>query len=168
MKNRAASMSTVVWWAITCAWAVQIFWFSTGTFTPRFTAVLLGHILRFLHISVSPVTFSLLHAVSRKLAHIVEYGLFALLLYGPPGQAGRRYWRPRRAIVCILAAAAYSLTDEFHQLFVPGRHASIIDCGLDTTGAALAMLLPYTRDRLCFWRQTSLGKKQGTAPAASS
>jgi VanZ family protein len=40
-----------------------------------------------------------------------------------------------------LAAAAYSLTDEFHQLFVPGRHASIADCAIDSTGAALAVLL---------------------------
>jgi VanZ family protein len=32
-------------------------------------------------------------------------------------------------------------------LFVPGRHASLHDCGLDTIGAALAMLVPYTRNR---------------------
>jgi VanZ family protein len=42
-------------------------------------------------------------------------------------------------------AGAYSLTDEFHQTFVPGRGPSLIDCGIDTTGAALGALVFYGR-----------------------
>lgn len=161
MTNKAVRLTSVVWWTLTFGWAIQIFWLSTATFNPRFSALLLAQVLGFLHLSVSPPTFGLLHAALRKLAHLVEYAVFALLLYGPSVGEGRRYWRPRRALVCILAAAAYSLTDEFHQIFAAGRHASLLDCGLDTTAAAMAMLLPYTRDRFCSWRQTLLFKKQG-------
>jgi hypothetical protein len=32
-----------------------------------------------------------------------------------------------RLILCVLAAAAYSLTDEFHQLFVVGRNGTVAD-----------------------------------------
>src|SRR5205823_10555831 len=50
-------------------------------------------------------------------------------------------WRPRRALGCVLVAGAYSLADEFHQTFVPGRTPSLADCGIDTTGAALGALV---------------------------
>ena len=57
-------------------------------------------------------------------------------------------WRPRQASWCVVVASAYSLTDELHQVFSPGRHASLIDCGIDTTGAAIAMVLVYGCSRL--------------------
>ncbi len=45
-------------------------------------------------------------------------------------------------------AAGYSLTDELHQWFVPGRGASLLDCGIDTSGAGIGMLVIYLRHRL--------------------
>jgi len=89
----------------------------------------------------------------RKLAHVTEYGIFVLLLYGLPGREERRLWFPMRAVFCILGAAAYSLTDEFHQLFVPRRHGSLLDCGLDTAGAAMAMLVLYAQVHISFQRK---------------
>ena len=81
---------------------------------------LLAWALQLLHVRLSPHAFGLLHGCLRKLAHLTEYGIFALLLYGPPDEVGRSLWRPRRAALCILAALAYSLTDEFHPPIVPG------------------------------------------------
>jgi VanZ family protein len=142
----------VLWWALTLAWAALIFHLSTQTFTPHFSQALLVRILDFLHLRVSPYTFRILHALLRKLAHLAEYAIFALLLYGVPGEQSQLLWRPRRAVICILVAAAYSLTDEYHQLFVHGRHASLFDCALDTIGASLAMLVPYTRKQIYLLR----------------
>jgi VanZ family protein len=133
---------------MTIAWAALIFFLSTRTFGPDFTHGLLAWALRILHITVPQRTFSLLHALLRKLAHLIEYAVFALLLYGPHGEKSRGLWRLRRAALCILGAAAYSLTDEFHQLYVPGRNGSLLDCALDTFGAALAMLVPYTQQQI--------------------
>jgi VanZ family protein len=87
---------------------------------------------------------------------LTEYAIFALLLYGFPGEKSPGLWRPRRAVFCIVVAAAYSLTDEFHQLFVPGRHASLLDCGLDTIGAALAMLVPYTQEQMSLLKSSNV------------
>jgi VanZ family protein len=137
-------------WAITLAWAVLIFYFSTRTFGPGFTRWVLVWTIHHLHLHVSMRTFNLLHALLRKLAHFVEYAIFALLLYGLPGGKEQGIWRPQRAMFCILGAAVYSLTDEFHQRFVPGRHASLLDCGLDSLGAASAMLVPYIWGRMYF------------------
>lgn len=145
MESEVTKLISVLWWVLTLAWAALIFHLSTQAFSPDFTKAMLAGTLHFFHLRVSPGTFGFLHTSLRKLAHLTEYGIFALFLYGPPGEEGNVLWRPRRALICIFIAAAYSLTDEFHQLFVPGRHASLLDCGLDAIGASLAMLVPYTQ-----------------------
>jgi VanZ family protein len=133
---------SVFWWALTLAWAALIYYLSTQSFTPDFSHALLVRTLHLLHLRVSPSTLGFLHAWLCKLAHLTEYAIFALLLYGVPGEQNKLLWRPPRAVICILAAAAYSLTDEYHQLHIPGRHASLLDCALDAVGASL---VPGTR-----------------------
>jgi VanZ family protein len=155
MQGDFTQPNSVFWWALTLAWAALIFYLSTQTFAPGFSQALLAGTLHFLHLRVSPGTFGFLHALLRKLAHLTEYAIFAMLLYGLPGEKSQMLWRPRRAVTCILVAAAYSLTDEYHQLHVSGRHASLGDCGLDTIGATLAMLVPYARKQISLLRSTT-------------
>jgi VanZ family protein len=121
-----------------------MFWLSTGTFSSDYTGALLAKLLEWLHVTLSPEAFSALHTLIRKCAHLTEYAIFAVLLYRSFGDSGRLRWRPRLATWSVAVAAGYSLTDEFHQGFVPGRGPSLLDCGIDTTGAAIAMLLLYT------------------------
>ena len=142
MESKLAKLTTMLWWILTLGWAGLIFYLSTRNFSPDFSRGLLGWILDILHLQVSWGSFELLHTLLRKLAHLTEYAIFALLLYGFPPEGRLYQWRPSRALVCVAIAAAYSLTDEFHQLFVPGRHGSLRDCGLDTIGATVAMLVP--------------------------
>ena len=44
------------------------------------------------------------------------------------------------AVVCLIAAC-YGISDEIHQIFVPGRDASIYDWFADCIGAVLAVFL---------------------------
>jgi VanZ family protein len=69
-------------------------------------------------------------------------------------------WRPRLALGSVVVAGLYSLTDEYHQSFVADRTASLIDCGIDTTGAALGALIVWVLDRL---RQTIRRRRAATA-----
>ena len=47
-------------------------------------------------------------------------------------------------IVCATAICAlYASTDEFHQLFVPGRAGMLSDVGIDTLGAFVGILLAF-------------------------
>jgi VanZ family protein len=156
MKGDFRRPITVGWWALTLAWAALIFYLSSQTFSPSFSRGLLAWMLQLLHLRLSSGTFGLLHGFLRGLAHLTEYAIFALLLYGYPGEKTVALWRPRRAVFCIVVAAAYSLTDEFHQLFVPGRHASLRDCGLDTVGAALAMLALYVQAQMSLLKSSNV------------
>ena len=47
------------------------------------------------------------------------------------------------AFAALIVAGLYSLGDEYHQSFVPGRGASLVDCGIDTAGALIGLVLLY-------------------------
>jgi VanZ family protein len=66
----------------------------------------------------------------RKLAHATEYAILGALLL-------RALERP---LVAFAVADAYAATDELHQHFVRGRHASVVDVGIDAVGVALGLL----------------------------
>jgi len=129
------------------AWASFIFCLSMPTFGPHRSGRLLVLGLRPAYWRLSWRTFGLLHIVLRKLAHVTEYAILALLLNAGAGDGEQMGWRPRRAALRIAAASAYSLSDELHQRFAPGRHCSILDFGIDTFGASLAMLAPYLKSK---------------------
>jgi VanZ family protein len=128
-------------WAVTICWAGLIYNLSTEGFGSAFTELLLGQILSLFRLHVSPGTLHLLNFLARKLAHLTEYAIFAQLLYVSLLEADELQWRTRAALWSALIAGAYSLTDEFHQLFVPNRTASLADCALDTTGAILGLFV---------------------------
>ena len=69
----------------------------------------------------------------RKLAHATEYAILALLWFGALGSK----------LQAVVIAFLYACTDEFHQLFVPGRAGLFTDVLIDTSGAAAAMLVVW-------------------------
>ena len=71
----------------------------------------------------------------RKTAHASEYALLGMLLFG--AMTGTRR---RRMCYAWLATACYAATDEFHQLFVPGRSGQFTDVCIDSGGAAVGIL----------------------------
>jgi len=146
----------------TCCWAGLIFYLSTGTFGGRFSGVVLSTILHLLRIHVTPPTFALLHHYFRKAAHLTEYCIFGLLIFASIQAREDLYWDPRTALWSVMLAGSYSLTDEFHQIFVPGRGPSLVDCGIDTTAALLGMLLIWSVSKV---RQMSRERRQATVSA---
>ena len=79
----------------------------------------------------------LLAELGDNILHAVEYGLLGVLCYrafrhGAGAWAGRYAWQ-----LAIVAAAAYGVTDEIHQAFVPLREAEAGDLLMDTIGAAI-------------------------------
>lgn len=81
----------------------------------------------------------------RKAAHMSEYAILAVLAlqvlmvyFG--WERGLEKMR-RLCMWAFIAAALYAATDEFHQLFIPGRAGRITDVLIDSTGAAIGLFL---------------------------
>jgi VanZ family protein len=77
--------------------------------------------------------------IAKKLAHILEYGIFALLNYRALINSGIKkvmcYW------LAIIIPLLYGASDELHQSFTPTRTPTVRDVLIDTFGASLAILL---------------------------
>ena len=69
--------------------------------------------------------------ILRKGAHMTEYAVLGLLLLRALG----------RELPAFALGIAYAITDEIHQHFVRGRHASPVDVAIDGIGLALGMLV---------------------------
>jgi VanZ family protein len=69
--------------------------------------------------------------ILRKAAHLTEYAVLGGLLYRALGQEA----------LALVVGIAYATTDELHQYFVRGRHASPVDVAIDAVGVAVGMLL---------------------------
>src|SRR2546423_14741265 len=71
--------------------------------------------------------------IGRKIVHFLEFGLLAFLWW----RALRTRTSVRRAAIAAFALASlYAVTDEWHQSFVHGRHATPVDWAIDSAGAA--------------------------------
>jgi VanZ family protein len=68
--------------------------------------------------------------VLRKCAHMTEYAVLAFLLARALG----------REVPALAVGVLYAVSDEVHQAFVSGRHASPIDVAIDTVGLLLGLL----------------------------
>ncbi len=73
------------------------------------------------------------------LAHMCAFGLFAYFLI----QAlGYQHSNARKTLVlAFILTCLYALSDEFHQLFVPGRAFELLDIALDSLGGLAGVLL---------------------------
>ncbi len=77
----------------------------------------------------------LLTLIIRKLAHFTEYFILGLLTYN----CLRDYHKPYYfgIIICII----YAISDEVHQIFIPGRSMRLLDIIIDSLGAIIAILV---------------------------
>jgi VanZ family protein len=82
--------------------------------------------------------------VGRKVVHASEYALLCFLWW----RALRTKLDPVTALAPAWAIAAlYAASDEYHQSFVSGRHATWVDVAIDSMGAAVFALLVLRAQR---------------------
>ena len=82
-----------------------------------------------------------------KLVHLCEFGALALVFWRPVRDAAPRHPELRVAAVLFLFVTVNGVLDEFHQSFVPGRHASWADAAADALGAGAAIFWLLHREK---------------------
>lgn len=137
LEPRYSSISKVLAWAAVIVWAALIFLasaksgfdFDTGNgpleLARRWLADTLSGLMG------RPVDPS-------PIGHFSEYLVFGALLFNALRM--HLHISPSRVALCAIAiAAAYAITDEFHQMFVPGRACDSVDWFVDVAAAAIAV-----------------------------
>ena len=81
-------------------------------------------------------------------AHFCVYGLLSLTVLWGLTAGLRRKLTAGLAAVGFVITTAYGFTDEFHQMFIPGRNPAWSDIAADTLGAACFILLAVVAVRL--------------------
>ena len=143
-------------WVAVGLWAAVIFWFSaqdgthsdgmSGGITARLAAILPGW--NSLSAQAQEARVNFLHHLVRKGAHMTEYAVFGALLMN----AVTRQRRRANAVSAALAALGgllYAASDEFHQLFVPGRAGLVTDVLIDFGGVLIGVLLFWAIYQMC-------------------
>jgi VanZ family protein len=105
-------------WSITIGYMIMIFYFSS----------LSGHLL-----PSSIRDFD-------KVLHFCVYSLLAFLFYRSFRKSGMKR---HIFLFSLLITTMYAVTDEIHQLYVPGRVASLGDVSADIIGAFSGSALAY-------------------------
>lgn len=75
----------------------------------------------------------------RKNAHAFEFLVLSLLIclyFASKGYCAKKFW-----IYALFICLIYSVLDEFHQIFVPGRTSSVVDILYDFSGSIIGQLI---------------------------
>ena len=94
-------------------------------------------------------------ALDDGLWHGVGYGLLAALVLRGLAAARWEAVTGRTALLAVVLATSYGVTDELHQWFVPGRTAEWSDLAADATGAAVVC------GALWLWRTRVVRERAG-------
>ena len=77
-------------------------------------------------IHILPITRDTLSFIVRKCAHMTEYAILTFLLY-------KTFVHKQNPLIkSFLFTVLYACSDEFHQLFIPGRAGQIRDVCIDS------------------------------------
>lgn len=114
-----------------------------GNRTGRLLVTLLTHFVP----AADPRILDALHVGLRKLGHVMEYGILAVLWYRALDPSARA------APTAFLLAAAYGVVDELWQGLHPSRTPAAGDVAVDAAGALLGLLAWTGGGR---WRATAL------------
>lgn len=165
MQSKKLYQSSVLWLCCTLLWCVVIFCFSAQDATAS-TAVSDGVLHKIAEICTAWIPADAVEIDSenhasmafliRKIAHFTLYFILGIFSAATMFSFTAKHHRSLSAgwftawSFCIF----YASTDEFHQLFVPGRTGRFLDIGIDSLGALLSSLL------LLFFVQRSVHRNQ--------
>ena len=134
----------IILWALVIGLMATIFAFShqPSYKSQDLSDSLLYDILLFFKIEVDMPTLEFLSVAIRKLAHFSIYALLGCLLYLLMG--GGYSIKPCNSVPGALATSLfYAITDEVHQLFVPGRSGMVKDVFIDFAGAIVGVMVAW-------------------------
>ncbi|MBP2639663.1 MAG: phosphotransbutyrylase [Firmicutes bacterium] len=155
MKN--VSRNTIMAWMLVFFWAILIFFLSaqpaetSNQSSLRVTELIVVTVAKVVapDIDAEKLAGIVKHFnnLVRKLAHSGLYFVLGLLLVCAAAKMGVTS-ECKLYTLTFLFCLLYSVTDEFHQIFVPGRSGQISDVIIDASGAAVGIGICWLVQRI--------------------
>ncbi len=143
--GKTIAPKTCLAWGGVFLWMALIFYLShqPATESSELSYGVLTMVLGWLH-RISPFLAQeleqlQLHHLLRKNAHFLAYLVLALLTMNALAQS--KVLGKQQVLWAFLICLLFAITDEIHQLFIPGRSGEVKDVVLDSVGAAAGILL---------------------------
>lgn len=86
-------------------------------------------------------THGVFQTVVRKTFHVTEYAILTFAWWRAVHGLVRNLGKWAELAVAVSVTLAFSISDEFHQSFVAGRHGTPRDVAIDAIGMAIAVVL---------------------------
>lgn len=129
---------TFLSWAAVIFWMAVIFVLSSQAAeqSDRLSTSIAENVTKIAERTVSTWDMSIkkLNYIVRKNAHFFSYLLLGVLMINALRESG--VYGGKAIIMAFLACLLYAISDETHQLFVPGRGGQVKDVVIDSAGAA--------------------------------
>lgn len=126
-------------YALASIWLGVVLFLGTTYFAATNTAPFILPLLKKLAPGGSSAQLHAMHIALRKLTHMAEYVVLALLWFWAivvhTGRPVRAAW------IALMVCLACAVADEAHQAIVPARTGSLQDVAIDVAGAAGALLI---------------------------
>lgn len=146
--KRISWMAVIVWMAI-------IFFLShqPGSQSSELSSAITENIIKAAE-KISPAlgaSVETFHTLVRKSAHFIAYLLLGALSLNALRRSGIAGWRSFALALCL--SVLYAVSDEIHQLFIPGRSGEARDVLIDSIGAATGLILIWLASKLPIFRK---------------
>jgi VanZ family protein len=130
------------YWLPVLIWLGFIVVGSTDLMSAEHTSRIIAPLLRWLKPDISAEAIAQVQFVIRKLGHITEYAILAMLLWRLLRLGTNLQMKMSILFITVWTGCAIlAATDEFHQSFVPSRTASPIDVMIDICGAIVGLAI---------------------------
>lgn len=114
-------------------WMILIF--TMSSFNAAESGEQSGMIVNFINHIIHVDNIKLLSLIIRKLAHFTEYLILGILV------ANVFYKCNKRLLLTIIICIIYAVSDEIHQIFVPGRSCQLLDVIIDSLGSITGIFI---------------------------
>lgn len=145
---------------LTISWMIVIFLFSSHTAEKSgelsntiVTEFIVSHYPGLYNMSYErqQMFVETLDIIVRKGAHITEYFVLCLLnciwLFGYG--IAEKFGRAKYLLISLFISVMYSISDEIHQRFVPGRSGNMFDVMIDSIGIVVAIIVVSIVLKIC-------------------
>ena len=121
-------------------WIAVVLFLSTSQGSMSRTSLFIRPLLEFLFPSADETTLQIYHGYIRKMAHVTEYAILAVLACSAFRSSTKHWLASRWWLAALITVLTVASIDEFNQSFNQLRTGQPLDVLLDLAGGTLGLL----------------------------